>query len=125
MESKHLWIGAGVAALGYFAYKSLSSDSASASSSKTRSAPKGCPPVNLPAPAGSTDFDGMPAGFRDVYEAPMRLMLGDVSNLTQEPAAAGAESLALQADCAGYAIAAQRLRNKAVEIRSWAPAGNF
>jgi hypothetical protein len=122
MESKHLWIGAGVALVGYFAYKSMSSASADDAPAP---APKNCPPVSLPAPAGSTDFDGMPAGFREAYEAPMRIMAGDVSKLTQESAAVGAETLALHADCAGYVIAAQRLRNKAKEIRSWAPAGNF
>lgn len=121
--NKGLILGLGVlgGAVAYMVWKNADAPSGSAGAIG-RNAGRRCPPVNLPAPAGSTDFDGMPPGFREVYEAPMYLQVSGVTRLNQEAAAMGAEELALQAECAGYAIVAQKLTEKARLIRSWTPA---
>jgi hypothetical protein len=82
--------------------------------------------VDLPAPTGfDTSFAAMPEAFRVIYEEPMGLQVSDVTWITQESAAMGAEELAEQAECVGYEEAAEALRAKAVEIRSWDVPSSF
>lgn len=129
--SKGILLALGALGVGYLVL-SGSSDSSSSGGSSSGPGPgpdpapdpnnlnssSGCP-GNLPKALGSTDFDGMPAEFRTVYEAPLKLTPVDVSSVTKEPAALGALTLASQARCAGYTAAAKKLEDMATTIRSW------
>lgn len=127
LETKHLLAAAGVLGVGYLLWRSTSTRTSSSEASSSSDTSKrdllasessGCY-GGLPRAVGSTDFDGMPPDFREVYEDPMKVKLSDVTSLTKDFAADAAEALSEQARCAGYSVAADKLSSKAAEIRSW------
>lgn len=117
--SKGLLLALGAIGIGYMLVSSSSSGSTGGSSGEPGTGGSSGCPGNLPKATGSTDFDGMPDDFRDVYEGPIKLTPDDVAPINQEAAALGALTLASQARCAGYTTAAKKLEDKAAVIRSW------